>query len=199
MPWRLMSSHDLEDGVHEDGGEAHRRLVEEEQARPRHQRAPDGQHLLLAPGQRAALLGGALAQAREQREHALEVGRDRVAVGAGEGAHLQVLEHGHAREDPATLRRLRDPQAHDAVGGEAVEALPVEDHGAPARPHRAEDGAEGGGLAGAVGADEGDDLPRLDGERDPAQGADIAVVGVHVVEGEHARYRAPPGAAGSGS
>ena len=53
--------------------EAERRLVEEEQARPAHQRAGDGEHLLLAARQRAAALVQALLQAREEGADALEI------------------------------------------------------------------------------------------------------------------------------
>ena len=38
-------------------------------------------------------------------------GADRVVVAATVGAHLQVLEHRHAREDAATLGHLRDALA----------------------------------------------------------------------------------------
>ena len=124
-------------------------------------------------------------QAREQGEHALEVGRDRRAVRPREGAELQVLEHRHPREDPPALRRLRDAQADDAVGRERVEAVAVETHATAARPHGAEDGPERRGLAGAVGADERHDLARRDGERDPAERPDVAVEGVDVGEIEH--------------
>ena len=45
------------------------------QPRPAHQRARDRQHLLLAARQRAAALGEALLQPREQRQHAVEIVR----------------------------------------------------------------------------------------------------------------------------
>src|SRR5262245_43576018 len=41
-------THDLEDFCHQHGGEPHRWLVQQHQARAGHQRAPDGEHLLLA-------------------------------------------------------------------------------------------------------------------------------------------------------
>src|SRR4029453_19547560 len=107
--------------------------------------------LLLAARERAALLRDALAQTGEQREHALEVGGDGGAIGAREGAHLEVLEHGHAREDPPAFRRLGDAQSHDAIGGEPVEALAVEGAGAAAGAPPPRGGGGGGGLAGAVG------------------------------------------------
>src|SRR5580765_4605520 len=39
---------DAEDLLHDDGRQAERGLVEHEDARPRHERAADGEHLLLA-------------------------------------------------------------------------------------------------------------------------------------------------------
>ena len=54
--------------------EPERRLVEQQQPRPAHQRARDRQHLLLAAGQRAAALVQALLQPRKQREDPREIG-----------------------------------------------------------------------------------------------------------------------------
>src|SRR3989442_11833331 len=44
-------AHDAEDLASDERREAERGLVEEEQARPQHERAPDREHLLLAPGE----------------------------------------------------------------------------------------------------------------------------------------------------
>ena len=55
------------------GGEAHRRLVEQQEPRAGHQRPADGQHLLLAARQRAARLACGAPAAGEQGEDALEV------------------------------------------------------------------------------------------------------------------------------
>jgi hypothetical protein len=73
----------------DERGEAPRRLVEEQQPRVPHERAPDREHLLLAARERAGVLLGALAQPREQLEHAFEApaGRD---LSDGD---LQVLAH----------------------------------------------------------------------------------------------------------
>src|SRR3974390_2828549 len=57
-----------------------RRLVEQEQARPAHQRARDGEHLLLAARKCATALIDALTQARKQSQHALEVAREMTGV-----------------------------------------------------------------------------------------------------------------------
>src|SRR5437868_2903642 len=59
----------IEDLSRELGRDAKRRLVEQQQARARHHRATDGQHLLLAAAERAALLPHALAEARKELHH----------------------------------------------------------------------------------------------------------------------------------
>src|SRR5262249_36592178 len=84
-----------------------------------------GEHLLLASGERAALLGEALAQSRKEAQHPLHILRDGRAIGAREGAQLQVLAHGHGREDMPPLRRLRDAEAGDAMGRHPIGARAV--------------------------------------------------------------------------
>ena len=54
---------DREDLRDEHRGEPHRRLVEQQHARARHERAADREHLLLATGERAARLRPAFEQA----------------------------------------------------------------------------------------------------------------------------------------
>ena len=58
-PRRLISLDDLEDLLDQDRRQAHRRLVQQQQPGPRHQRPADRAHLLLAARQRAGLLGAA--------------------------------------------------------------------------------------------------------------------------------------------
>ena len=58
----------------------------------------------------------ALVQSREELEDVLHVGADAGAVGALERAHLEVLGHRHAREEPPPLRRLRDAPLDDLDG-----------------------------------------------------------------------------------
>ena len=79
-------------------------------------------------------------------------------VAGDDRAHLQVFQHRHAREDAAALRRLRDAQPRDLVGRQARDVVPVEHDRALARARIAEDRHHQGRLAGAVGADQRDDL-----------------------------------------
>ena len=81
-----------EDLAHDQRREPEARLVEHQQARRRHQRAAQREHLALAAGQRAGQLRAALGQARKARV-------DRVAASASarraaalrEGAEQQVV------------------------------------------------------------------------------------------------------------
>ena len=111
-----------------------RRLVEQQQRAAGQQRAADRQHLLLAAGQRAAALVQALLQAREQGEDLLDVLRRTSAPLAGHRTHLQVLEHGHAREDAPALGRLADAEIDDVVGGEPGDVAALVDDPARAPP-----------------------------------------------------------------
>ncbi len=163
------------------GDEAEGGLVEEQDPRSGHERASDRQHLLLAAREGAALLAGPLPETGEEPVdvlHLLEV----LDLGTGEPAHQQVLVDRQAREDPATLRRLPDSLADDFVGRNVGDVGALELHPAGARVEQAADGLESGGLAGAVGADQGHDLAAVDLEGDPPEGVDRAVEGVDVGE-----------------
>src|ERR671917_849581 len=135
-----------------------------------HEGAADGEHLLLTAAHGAGLLLRALLEAREEVEDAVHVLPYPGAIVSVVRAHLQVLEHGHAEEDLAPLRALGDALADHVVRGHALYLLPVEDHPALPRGQDAVDRAKRRGLARPVGADERDDLPLLDDERDPLEG-----------------------------
>ena len=80
MPCALISRTISKMRVDDHRREAERRLVEQQQLGLRHQRAADREHLLLAAGQRPALLLLALLQAREERVDAVEVLADALLV-----------------------------------------------------------------------------------------------------------------------
>src|SRR5918997_5561435 len=64
---------DVEDALDEDGSQAHRGLVEEQELGAAHQGAPDGEHLLLPPAHRSGLLLDALLQAARELGQAVPV------------------------------------------------------------------------------------------------------------------------------
>src|SRR3954453_18667286 len=175
---------DLVDLVDDHGRQPERRLVEQQQARAGHQRPAHREHLLLAAGHRAALLLLALLEAREERVDAVDVLADPGAVAAGERAHLEVLEDRHPREDAPPLGRLGDPDLGDRVARQALDVAAVEDDPPGPRRDDARDGPQRRRLAGAVGADQRDDLALVDLERDALQRLDRAVERVDVLDDE---------------
>ena len=70
-------------------------------------------------------------------------------------ADPQVLADGEVAERAAPLRHVGDAEGGDLVGPHAADVLAVEDDAA-ARADGAADRAEGGGLAGAVRAEDAD-------------------------------------------
>src|SRR6516165_5321789 len=93
-------------------------LVEEKQAGASHQCAADCEHLLLAPGKCASALLHALLEQGKQREYPFQISVE-MRGGCKRGADLQVLHHGHAQEDAAAFRRLRDLEGGNLVRGQA--------------------------------------------------------------------------------
>jgi hypothetical protein len=146
--------HHLEDLVDHDRRQAHRRLVQQQHLGARHQRAAHGQHLLLAAAHRAGELLGTLLQAREDREHLVDVGVDLGLVVAREGAHLQVLGDGHAREGAATFGHHHQALLDQVPRALAADRPPMNSMSPDRHGLRAGDGLQRGGLAGAVGADQ---------------------------------------------
>ena len=177
----------LEDQVNQHGRQAHGRLVEQEDVWTGHQRAPHGQHLLLAAGKRAGQLRAPLAQAGKEREDALQVLCDGGLVVAREGAHFEVFHDGqHGKHVPA-FGHQHDAFFDDAVRREGTQVFAAQAHGAVARLEQAADRLQGRALAGAVRADERDDLALVDVERHALERVNVAVVGVDVGNVKHGR------------
>src|SRR5881409_1872735 len=168
----------------EHGGEAQRRLVEQHQDRLGHERAVDRQHLLLAAAERPRQLRSPLGQDGEARVHALERPLDRALVGPRVRPHLEVLEDGQLREELAALGNVRDPEAHDFLGGQALDPAPPEADRSARGSGEPGDALEGRGLARSVGAEQGDDGAFEHLERDALERLDTAVERLDSVEGQ---------------
>src|SRR5688572_16668872 len=115
---------DVTDLMHDVGLDALRRLVQDEQLGLRHQRAPDGQLLLLATRQIAAAAVQHLLQHGKITKDAL---RDApLALAAGGEPHEQVFFDRQHREDLPTLRHEPDAQLGALPGWHASHRLAAE-------------------------------------------------------------------------
>jgi hypothetical protein len=84
-----------------------------------------------------------------------------------------------------SLRRLRNALAHDFERGLPRDLLPLEHDRSMPSLGRAADRHEQGRFAGAVRADDGDDLTLRDLDVDTLQGLDVAVEGVDAGDSQH--------------
>src|SRR5215470_2868934 len=185
-----------EDGrevLHEERREPFRGLVHEHELGPGDQPARDGEHLLLTARQRFALLLVALAQAREVAEHLVD--QRAVALRGGrprsEKAQAQVLRHAQVGQDAPFFRYVGDARPRHLVGGQARELTAVEDDAPLTRGHQAHDAPQGGSLARSVSTDERHHLARVHAEGDALKDVRLAVVGLHMLEGEQGHLVAP--------
>src|SRR2546421_7152584 len=103
-------SENPEDLAHDERREPQRRLVEEEQPRPQHQRAGHREHLLLPARECAGRLPASLVQYREVAEDTLEVVLEITALAPAPGAQPQVLLDGEVHERAAPLGRVSDAE-----------------------------------------------------------------------------------------
>src|SRR5919109_3560193 len=156
----------LEDEPDELRREAERRLVEEQELRPGHERPRDRELLLLAAGERGRRQPQALAQDGEELEQPLAAAVV-AAVPPGRGrADPQVLGHREPGEDPPALGREADAAADDLLGRQVADLAPVELDRAAARAVEPDDRHERRRLSGAVRSDQGDDLALADAKVD---------------------------------
>ena len=85
------------------------------------------------------------------------------------GVEVEVLVHGEVGVEPEALRHVGEPGLH-APPGRATTEIAVEMRVAGARPQHAGEHAQGGRLAGAVGADEPEELAGRDLEVEAGDG-----------------------------
>ena len=181
MPSARISVEQLHEACGLDRVHAGHRLVEQQELRPRRQRHRHLQQPQLAVGQRGGDLGRSRLQPDEAQDldhlarqlfllarHGRQPEQDgeRPLPGAQVQADGHVVVHGLAGEHAGLLERAHHAECRNGMGLEAVEARGAIADLAGRRLDVAGDGIEGGGLAGAVGADEGEHLaaPHLEGD-----------------------------------
>ncbi len=162
--------HGLEDLGDQLGHDPQGGLVQHEQFGPAHEPPGDRHLLLLAAGKCAGALVGARLDPGEQPQDRLQAFGDLLLGFHGVGPQQQVVLHRQAREKPPPLRHQSDLFLDDVVGRLAGDHLVVQADLALRRLEQAQDGFEQRGLAGAVGADQRNDLTAFDLKRDILDG-----------------------------
>jgi hypothetical protein len=157
----------VEDAVDDRQREPHRRLVEQQQFGIGEQGAPEREHLLLTAAERPGQLIPALMQAGEQAVDAIEVpDRFDVASSTTVGAQPEVLDDAERRRHVAALRHDGETGSDQATRAQRADLFAFELDRPARRPHEPGDRVDEGRLAGAVGADEGDELSGPDVKAD---------------------------------
>src|SRR5205085_6061377 len=154
-----------------------RRLVEHQQSGAPEQRARDRDHLLLAARKQARLLRKPVPDLRKQREHALEVFADGLALPGAqppEGAQLEILLHGLVRKELAPFGHETEAARHHVVRADADDVVTAvanfvggtrcEANRSLPNGNEAADGAEQRRLPRTVAAEDRDDLAVADRE-----------------------------------
>src|ERR1700722_12704994 len=165
------------------------RLVEQQEPRPHHQGAADGELLLLAARQVAAAPAQHGFEHREQREHvvgrAARVARQRRKPGA------QIFLDREQRKDFAALRHIGDAAPRPLRRFQRGDVVAFPGDGAAAHRLLAGQRVEEAGLADAVPAEHAGDLARLGFQRYGAQrlrGAVMQVDGLRVQHDQRPKY-----------
>ena len=168
----------LAHGVHADRVEPGERLVQDEQIRIVDQRGRQLHALLVAVREGLELVALPCRRRPGARSSAGPSRGRRAARHAVQPAQvLELFQHDHAGVEAALLRHVAEGAARLAVDGRAAPA-----HLAAVQGDHADDGPHGRRLAGAVGAEEAEDLAGRHGERQPVQGDHVAVAPPQVEE-----------------
>src|SRR5262249_26363194 len=179
----------------QDRGEVDRGLVDQQNARRRHQRPSQGQHLLLAARQAAGELAAALLQARKCLVGGGEIAVDGAARSRAEGAEQQVFLDGQLRKQPPAFRHQGDAEIDNLLGRAADEVVPLAidlgDDAAGGGPHHAHHAFHQRALAVAVGAEQRNRLGVRHRQRDVLEDAHRAVAGVDAADREATRQDRP--------
>ena len=155
------------------------RFVENEQRWVGHERAANGQHLLLAAGKLLAAMRQSFLEPGKSFEHAL-VSPFAPTVGSGSRRHDQVFLDREIGENGAAFGNVGDALARGQVGSSPRHVLSVDHDFAPPRRHLPDQSANQRGFAHAVSAHQPNGLTCAQGEIDTAQNMTGAKVGVEI-------------------
>src|SRR5262245_7501683 len=183
--------------LHHDRRQAERQLVDQQQFGPAHDGAAERQHLPLAAGEEAA---DPALEIAELRKELIDQRLASAALGVGDAARNrrdQVLCHREIGKHLVAFGNQYDAAPGVLVRQAVLDALALE-RDRPFGDARVVDAEETGdrpqgcALAGAVGAEQRDDLSGLDRERDALHRCDRALVDdLELVDGEQGHRRPP--------
>src|SRR5215510_6501475 len=147
-------------------GQTKRQLVDQQQLRLAHERARDREHLSLAAGQEARKAAAQVGEAGEELKRCLLAAPPVGAAEPDRGA--QVFRHREIWKYLVSLRHQHDAAARDLMRRPVVDPLALErdrsfGHARVVDAEKARDRAQRRGLARAIGAEDRNDLTRLDG------------------------------------
>ncbi len=163
------------DVADDDRSETETEFVAEKNARVRHQASSDGDHLLLAAGQRRRRRVATLPQHGKELVDAVEIPRP--AGTPAVGADQQVFLNRQRSEQTPSFRHQRYAEPDDIVCRKRPDIVAVKTHGGSRARQQARNRFQEGGLPGPVGADDGDCFTLVESERNAEQRLEVAVKG----------------------
>ena len=163
-------AHLVDQAVDDGGRQAERQLVDAEQLGAGDEGHGQRQLLLLAAREVAGQLVVPLAQDGEHGDGLVDEAAGGVLVVAQHPARQpQVLGHRQRGEHALAARHERQAESGDLLGGQPGDVAPVERDATLAGGQQAGDRLQQGRLAGAVGAEQGEQLVALDVDVDAEQ------------------------------
>ena len=181
------------DGLHHLRSQAQGGLVHHEQLRLCHHPSGDGQDLLLAAREHYRQFGHVRGQDGKAFEHRLQpLAPARPVPAEPEARQFQVLADREGGENAPPLGHLDETKAHPGGRRDPSEVAPQERQRARAGLYQSGQCLEDRALAGAIGAQQGDDLALVDAEADFGDPPDGAVVHSHAGDLEDAHRRRRP-------
>ena len=162
--------------------QAFQRLVEKQKTRIEHQRAADGEHLLLAAGELRAEIAATLAQTREQLEHARRGPRP------GPGYRGEIFLDRERLPDVALLRHPAQAGGCALVRAQGRDGATVELDAAAAIARHADQRREQRGLAGAVAPEQRERLALVERKVDAVDDHALAVARAQAANAKKLRH-----------
>src|SRR5579872_5259889 len=164
--------------VHDNRRQAERNLIEDDEARARHQGAADRKHLLLSAGHRDAALYLTLSKDRKQLVDRVQALTDRSRISAARGDKKIFLDR-QRRKYSTPFHAMRDAERCDTMRWRPHRVASRDAQSARRRRDRARNRARQRGLPRAIGAENCDGLPFMDRKIDAFEHPRLAIAGLH--------------------